>query len=140
MKSPLTVIVALLLGACVGVMEPAPASDGSVRLEDTRWALTKLGDSAITAAEREPYLMLQHVTRRASGFTGCNMFTGPYELAGERLIFGPVAMTRMACASSMDIETGYGAALRDSKSYKIDGRQLALIDASGTMLAIFTAK
>jgi heat shock protein HslJ len=140
MKPLMIAALALWLGACVGAMEPAPASDGRVQLEETRWVLSRFGDSAIEPTEREPYLMFQHVTRRASGFTGCNMFTGSYELASEALMLGPVAMTRMACASGMNIESAFADVLRDSKGYKIEGRQLVLTDASGKTLASFTAK
>jgi heat shock protein HslJ len=43
--------------------------------------------------------------RRASGFSGCNRFTGAYDLKDGKLSFGPLAGTRMACIS------GAGAAL-----------------------------
>src|SRR5471032_802817 len=36
--------------------------------------------------------------RKANGFSGCNRFTGTYDLAGGELSFGPLASTRMACA------------------------------------------
>jgi heat shock protein HslJ len=38
--------------------------------------------------------------RRASGFSGCNRFTGTYMLRDGKLSFGPLAGTRMACASA----------------------------------------
>lgn len=37
--------------------------------------------------------------RKANGFSGCNRFTGTYDLAGGELSFGPLAGTRMACAA-----------------------------------------
>jgi heat shock protein HslJ len=37
--------------------------------------------------------------RKANGFSGCNRFTGTYDLAGGELSFGPLASTRMACAA-----------------------------------------
>ena len=132
--------LALLLGACA--MEgksPAPATP----LVGTNWMLTKLGETSVTmtAGQREPFLQLQASDSRASGFAGCNMFAGPYQLSGDSLTFGPLAMTRMACPPpGMAVEGGYANALRDSKGYKISNGQLSLIDAAGKILASFEAK
>ena len=140
MKSAITSL-ALLLGACAmeGGTSPAPA----MPLVGTNWMLTKIGETSVAmmAGQREPFLQLQASDSRASGFAGCNMFAGPYQLSGDSLTFGPLAMTRMACSPpGMAVEGGYANLLRDSKGYKIDGRQLALMDASGKRLATFVAK
>jgi heat shock protein HslJ len=37
--------------------------------------------------------------RHASGFAGCNRYTGTYMLRDGKLSFGPLAATRMACAT-----------------------------------------
>lgn len=131
----------LALGACAAD-GAKPAGTASAPLVGTNWVLTKLGDAPVTLAsgQREPFLQLQASDGRASGFAGCNMFAGPYQLSGDSLSFGPLAMTRMACAPGMNIEGGYANALRDTKGYKITGSQLALTDASGKALASFVAK
>ncbi|WP_250507301.1 MULTISPECIES: META domain-containing protein [unclassified Caballeronia] len=85
-------------------------------LDDTQWALTSWTDAsgqsrAVPHAgenNAQP-LTLDFSTangrRQASGFSGCNRFTGAYELKNGKLTFGPLAGTRMACVS------GAGAAL-----------------------------
>jgi heat shock protein HslJ len=50
--------------------------------------------------------------RRASGFSGCNRYTGSYTLKDGLLSFGPLAGTRMACAGAGgEIEGAYLDAL-----------------------------
>ncbi|WP_084169853.1 META domain-containing protein [Paraburkholderia ferrariae] len=50
--------------------------------------------------------------RRASGFSGCNRYTGTYMLKNGLLSFGPLAGTRMACAGAGgEIEGAYLDAL-----------------------------
>lgn len=50
--------------------------------------------------------------RRASGFSGCNRYTGTYMLKDGLLSFGPLAGTRMAClGGAQAIEGAYLAAL-----------------------------
>jgi heat shock protein HslJ len=135
----------LALAACGSNADKVDSKTDNARmvpLVGTNWALTKLGDAPVTLAsgQREPFLQLQASDGRASGFAGCNMFAGPYQLSGDSLSFGPLAMTRMACAPGMNIEGGYANALRDTKGYRIAGSQLVLTDAAGKALASFTAK
>jgi heat shock protein HslJ len=148
-RTAMSLTLLLALGACAMEGKPAPTQTSvpvsitaASPLVGTNWALTKLGDApvALAAGQREPFLQLQASDGRVSGFAGCNMFAGPYQLSGESLSFGPLAMTRMACAPGMNIEGAYANALRDTKSYKIAGSQLVLSDASGKALASFTAK
>ncbi|AQG98118.1 heat-shock protein [Burkholderia sp. KK1] len=85
-------------------------------LDDTQWALTSWTDAsgqprAVPHAGENAAqpLTLDFSTasghRRASGFSGCNRFSGAYDLKNGKLTFGPLAGTRMACVS------GAGAAL-----------------------------
>lgn len=139
----------LALGACSAGGKPDSKTESArmvmgaaVPLVGTNWVLTKLGDAPVTlaAGQREPFLRLQASDGRASGFAGCNMFAGPYQLSGDSLTFGPLAMTRMACAPGMSIEGAYANALRDTKGFKINNGELTLIDGAGKVLASFTAK
>jgi heat shock protein HslJ len=58
---------------------------------------------------------------RASGNSGCNSFSAPYELGSrERITFGPVVSTRMACAPDiMEQETRFIAILDAAESYSV---------------------
>ncbi len=130
--------VALMLTACA-------TQDGKISatapLVGTNWVLASIGEQPVTLAtgQREPTLQLAS-DRRANGYAGCNMFNGAYQLSGDKLSFGPLAMMRMACAAGMDIESGYAAALGGAKGYKIAGSTLALTDEGGKTLASFVAK
>lgn len=71
---------------------------------------------------------------RASGHSGCNRFMGQATIDGEKISFGALAGTRMACAEAlMDIEQKYLDALSKTASFRIDEteRKLVLVDAEG---------
>jgi heat shock protein HslJ len=106
--------VAGLLGACALPQHPdsaAPPTDpynpaATQLLDDTQWQLTGWTDASgkpreLPASTSTNPLTLQMSTesgtRRASGFSGCNRFTGTYDLRDGKLAFGPLAATRMAC-------------------------------------------
>ncbi len=139
-KIAVSLSLLLALGACAAG-EGKPPAGGETPLVGTRWVLTKLGETNVAPAEREAFLTLQASDQRASGYAGCNMFAGPYQLAGDKLSFGPLAMTRMACPPpGMAVEGGYANALRGAKAYKIAGQTMTLTDDAGKSLATLAVK
>ena len=76
-----------------------------------------------------------------SGFSGCNNFTGSYELdeAASRVRFGQMAGTRKFCSEGMDLETSFMAVLEQADSYSLNGDTLTLNRARMAPLARFEA-
>jgi len=109
------------------------AGCAAARLEDTHWYLTMLGDTPM----RGPTMILYPKERRVSGSGGCNSFDGSYELDGDRLTFGPLASTRMACPKGMDTEQAFHEAMGRVSGWKIEGQHLELFDTAGVMVARF---
>jgi len=128
--------VAVLLAACkmpVHDYTSAPPSDpfvpaATLLLDNTHWELVEwkqadgtlravpgAGATTGTADAGHPITLdLSTATgqRRASGFSGCNRYTGTYTLKNGLLSFGQMAGTRMACIGvSGDIEGAYLEAL-----------------------------
>lgn len=71
---------------------------------------------------------------RISGSGGCNRISGKAQISGNRISFGPVATTRMACAPAvMDQEAKFLSALNDVRKWRIDDKRgkLLLLDAGG---------
>ena len=93
----------------------------------------------IAAKQGEPHFILDSKTKRITGSGGCNRFTGSYQRIGDRLTFGKMAMTFMACPEGMEIEREFMAALEQVQSWKIFGEHLELFDGNGGFLARFAA-
>jgi putative lipoprotein len=110
-------------------------------LVETHWTLVELGGSAIaqTPTGREPHLLLIEEEHRAAATGGCNQMTGSYETSGSSLTFSKFAATQRACPDGMDRDQALAKALASTASFQIEGTQLALMDASGTVLARFQA-
>jgi copper homeostasis protein (lipoprotein) len=111
-------------------------------LENTLWKLTRLGDQPVVvgAGQREPDLVFRSKEALATGFSGCNQFTGGYKLNGGEISFGAIAGTRMACPAGMEIEDAFLKALGQVRSWEILGQHLELYDSAGNMLARFEAR
>ncbi len=112
-------------------------------LTDTYWKLQQLGDEAYepAAGVRQLHLLLSAGEGRASGFSGCNRFTGSFETDGDALSLGPLATTMMACPDpQMNLERKFHTALSAVKSYRIVGQHLELFDGDGGTVLRFEAE
>ena len=65
--------------------------------------------------------MLTSEGRRVSGFSGCNRFTGSYELNESQLHFRPLAATNMACLEGMEQEQRFLEALEGVVQFGLGG-------------------
>jgi heat shock protein HslJ len=89
----------------------------------------------VSGQDREPWILLEPHSTRATGFGGCNGISGRYDVQGQSLRFGPMIRTQMACPS-LDTENAFLRALEGTRRYRLrDPRSLELLDASGRVLA-----
>ena len=108
-------------------------------LRNTTWTLTELGEVSVETADRQrtPNLTFAGDAPRVTGSGGCNRISGSFQLDGDRLRFGPLAGTKMACANGMEQERRFLRALSKVERYRIVGRRLELLDARGAVVARF---
>lgn len=70
---------------------------------------------------------------RVSGFAGCNHYSARVTVAGKALRTGNAAVTRRACVPAvMEREQNFLASLADTRSYRVEGDSLYLLDERGT--------
>ena len=109
---------------------PAPAVPAAA-LEGTEWRLADIGGQPAPAgadSTRHPGFTLIAEGRKVQGSAGCNRMTGTYQLDGQKLKFGPLATTRMACPA-MQTETAFLKALEATTRYEVSGSSLTLYGA-----------
>lgn len=119
---------ALIMAACQRSTPPDPTGS---------WRLVSLeGQTSVQGAGgRAPTLTLAGT--QASGFGGCNRYTGGVTVDGTSMRFGAVASTRMACVGGGDaVEQAYYAMLAKVTTFARRDRELALNGPDGR-LAIF---
>ena len=159
--SPLAALaLASLLTACAipvhtdaSAEAPDPFNPAATQLlDDTKWELTgwKQADGTMRDLPRGDSgapvtleLSTANGQRRVSGFSGCNRYMGTYTLKDGKLSFGPLAGTRMACATpGGKIEGDYLNALNHIDRTGVQMRapqQLQLILENGDTL-VFTRR
>ncbi|MGH2537325.1 MAG: META domain-containing protein [Candidatus Promineifilaceae bacterium] len=118
--------------------EPAPEAGP---LEGTSWSLTSyvVGDVLMNPAPGGQ-ASISFAGGEHSGSTGCNLFSGGYNLEGESLTLAePIATTRRACSEALTAqETAILELLPQVAGYTLDNGNLALTAADGTPLLTYT--
>ena len=133
-KTPLLltilIVAALTLSAC----------GSNASLKDTTWKLVSYGKSA---SDQTPAVadINANVTFGADGQVngnmGCNSFSGSYELKGDKIVFGPIMSTMMACQGpGMDQEAAAFNVLHDTVTASLNGSTLTLTGPDGGVLVL----
>lgn len=126
-----------VLVTAFGEAHPGQGCDGDPvvgGLEGTEWQLVSLPGGVDVPPGVAATLLLDPDMHRALGSTGCNRFTGSYELEGGRLTLGLTALTRMACPDPLGgVEADFLEALRLTGSYRFAGGLLELLGEAGAV-------
>ena len=122
-------IVILALAACQRA--DSAASDP---LDGTSWVLTAyrktrpISGTTITATFEDG---------QVRGSAGCNSYSGSYQVSGDTITVGPVAITEMACLepeSVMDQELVFVEFLTDAQTFRLADEQLQVVRSDGEAL------
>src|SRR5690606_22593473 len=109
------------------------------RIENRRWRLIELNGRRVEPpTDREgAYFELDATEARLTGNASCNRFFGTYELlAGDRIRFGVLGATRMACPELAQ-ESEFLDVLGRADNYSLGDGELSLNRARMAPLARF---
>jgi heat shock protein HslJ len=122
--------------ATSGAASASQPSTSQTNTIEGDWQLVSVGGTPAIAGSEATMLL---AIGKASGTTGCNRYNGSYELSGaDRIKFGMLAMTQMACAEPVMVqEQAFTKALASATTYSVSQTVLTLKDASGAALATF---
>lgn len=113
------------------------ASDDATQLQGPTWRSVEMRGEPVT--EDPPVTATFAADDTVAGSSGCNRYTGPATVTGDRLEVGPLASTMMACepATVMDREAAYLQALESADRWERDGDRLRVRDTDGTVVLVF---
>jgi len=138
MKSKIFALVLLLpvmlLSAC-GVPNPF----GKDPLDGTSWELVAISTNRPVNGSR---ITITFDSGQVSGNSGCNHYGGEYNVKGNRIEFGMLGTTLMACAdpAMMDQESMFTRILGEAGKFEIVDGQLHVYGAGGEALIFIPAR
>jgi len=140
LKFPLMVLaLGIMLSAskCSSTSD-MPADAMAALKQGGRWTLSTLKGKEVQlpeGMEETPYIAVDSITGRLSGFAGCNRMMGTVEIKGDSISFPGLASTRMYCEGRQQLEDSFMSALRDASTFKLKDGHLTLLKA-GQELAV----
>ena len=103
---------------------------------NTIWALQSIGETKIDASnypQGGPAMDIRLNEKRVSGNAGCNRFSGSLVVEGDKVVFGPLMSTKMAC-ENMNLEAQLLSKLSGkSIKYSLSGDTLVLGEGENMM-------
>ena len=102
--------------------------------------MTLSGVFAVTALEKTSNttnltIEFDALTKKVSGFSGCNRYFGAYTISKDSISIGPLASTRKYCiGEANDIELKFQTALSKVTSYDVEGNNIMLLNGSDILI------
>ncbi len=125
-------------------VESGALSKQGEKLTDTYWRLSEINGKDISEFKsdfgREAHLIFNGEDQQASGSSGCNLISGPYETGDTpgKIKFSKFRSTLMACPGpAMDLENQFTEIIEDVAGYELREGTLLLSDAEGKVLFRF---
>ena len=120
----------LLAVACqtAGTGSGTPEGAAVIPLTEITWEVLSIDGEPVAPSRsgRKAHIKFDAAAKRAAGFNGCNNFFGGYTLDGEKLKFGMMGSTMMACTEDPDIERRMMEALSTIDRFQREGDALTL--------------
>ncbi len=111
-----------------GFLLIAAALNTSDGLDGSSWSVEELVvDGSLTAPLENSVITAQFQDGSVSGIASCNNYFGSYATDGDKIAFGPLGTTLMACIPELaPQETAYLESLGIADRYSVDGDTLEL--------------
>lgn len=125
-------------GGAMVATESAAAVGFTATAINSEWRIIRLEGEPVPAMDqqRAPQIVLQQETGRYRASVGCNTVNGGYSVQGNALHFSLGPITRMACPEPLDtMERTLLRVLDETRSFRLGGKRLELLDQSGATLA-----
>ena len=139
MKYTFLVLMILFAALITGCSSSAGNGDKSP-LTGTEWVLFEMdGEMFVPASGKNVTLRLDSDKKSVNGKAPCNTYGGPYTKSSNKISFGELYATEMAC-DELDKETIYFSQMRKVYAYQISGDKLYLFDSGGMVILRYKAK
>jgi heat shock protein HslJ len=129
-------ILVLVLGTTV----LTACANGSANLEGKLWQMKsyRSADGQMVETMPDVKTTAEFNNGQVGGNAACNSYSGPYEVNGDKIEFGMMASTMMACPEPiMEQEMGYLAGLEQVATFEVTADSLKMFDADSEIVLEF---
>ncbi|MGB6267664.1 MAG: META domain-containing protein [Olleya sp.] len=137
MKTITIIIFSIFLNACGSAKEANASANMTQNINDNlngSFIVSKLGES--TTLKEALTINFDDATKRVSGFSGCNNFSGNYKIDGNKIEFGPLMSTKKMCQGiESEIESTFFKTIEKTNKFEIKGNKITLLKNKKELLS-----
>ena len=109
-------------------------------ITDKEWIVVAFANEKIEQLTAEQFPTMKLSEGRITGYSSCNRMQGTYSMEKNKITFGAIAVTKMFCFDTKDIEEKYLKMLPEVKSWKCEDDKLYFLDENKQVIITFEAK
>lgn len=115
-------------------------SDASVSITNKEWIAVELGNEKIELSEVNQFPNLKLSEGKISGFSSCNRMQGTYTMGKNKINFGAIAVTKMFCFETQNIENKYLKLISEVKFWEYKQQKLYFLNEKKQTIIVFEEK
>ena len=135
----LTAFIVILMSVAAYGCSSSGSTDGKSPLTGTEWSLIEMDGVMYEQGSKNVTMIFDGSAKKMSGKAPCNTYGSTYTKSANKISFGNVFSTEMACGE-METESVYYKILPKVYAYQISGNKLYFFDSGGMVILRFKAK
>jgi heat shock protein HslJ len=111
-----------------------------VSITDKEWVAVELDNEKIKLSDVNQFPRMKLSEGKISGFSSCNRMNGAYTMEKEKISFGPIAVTKMLCFETQEVESKYLKLLSEVKLWEYEQGKLHFFNDKKQIIIVFEEK
>ena len=106
-------------------------------ITNKEWIAVELSNEKIKLPDTNQFPKMKLYEGKISGFSSCNRMNGSYTMEKEKITFGPIAVTKMLCFETQEIEAEFLKLLSEVKFWEYKQGKLHFLNEKKQVIIVF---
>ena len=135
-KCLLMLLLCVLL-SCNSQKNAAKSAETPISITDREWKAIVIENEKLEQLTTDKLPAMKLSEGKVTGFSSCNRMHGTYTMEKDKITFSQMAVTKMLCVDTQEIESKFLKALSEVKSWKEEKGKLHLLNENKQVIIIF---
>ena len=136
----LSALLACFLMSCNSQRNINKSKETSNSITNKEWIAIELDNEKIEQLEMNRFPNLTLSEGRITGYSSCNRMNGTYTLEKEKITFGAIAVTKMMCFDTSELESKFLKALSEVQFWECKQGKLFFLNDKKQRIIVFEEK
>ena len=133
----LSLLIVCFLTSCNSQRNINKNAETSISITGKKWIAVEINNEKITQLDADRFPNLTLSEGKISGYSSCNRMQGTYTLEKDRITFGPIAVTKMLCFDTNELEINYLQSISEVKFWEYKQNKLYFLNEKKEVVVVF---